>query len=115
MDAITFAGYRDGYGRTTVLWQLGNGVPSRLSTYLDKVNHSPDGFEWGYEGSGPAQLAFAILYAYFSMLGIAGNTKERVMPLYQEFKRDIVAKFPKKGWALTDIQIEDWLKEHTNA
>jgi hypothetical protein len=24
-------------------------------------NHSPDGFEWGYHGSGPAQLALAIL------------------------------------------------------
>lgn len=24
-------------------------------------NHSPDGFEWGYGGSGPAQLALAIL------------------------------------------------------
>lgn len=24
-------------------------------------NHSPDGFNWGYGGSGPAQLALAIL------------------------------------------------------
>lgn len=24
-------------------------------------NHSPDGFSWGYSGSGPAQLALAIL------------------------------------------------------
>ena len=24
-------------------------------------NHSPDGFNWGYAGSGPAQLALAIL------------------------------------------------------
>ena len=26
------------------------------------VNHSPDGFQWGYPGSGPAQLALALLY-----------------------------------------------------
>lgn len=25
------------------------------------INHSPDGFNWGYGGSGPAQLALAIL------------------------------------------------------
>ena len=25
------------------------------------ANHSPDGFNWGYAGSGPAQLALAIL------------------------------------------------------
>lgn len=24
-------------------------------------NHSPDGFNWGYGGSGPAQLALAIM------------------------------------------------------
>lgn len=24
-------------------------------------NHSPDGFNWGYGGSGPAQLALALL------------------------------------------------------
>lgn len=27
----------------------------------DLFNHSPDGFAWGYGGSGPAQLALAIL------------------------------------------------------
>ena len=27
----------------------------------DLVNHSPDGTEWGYAGSGPAQLALALL------------------------------------------------------
>ena len=27
-------------------------------------NHSPDGFEWGYGGSGPAQLALALLLDY---------------------------------------------------
>jgi hypothetical protein len=26
----------------------------------DLYNHSPDGFEWGYHGSGPAQLALAL-------------------------------------------------------
>ncbi|RYC66318.1 DUF6166 domain-containing protein [Spirosoma sordidisoli] len=46
-------------------------------------NHSPDGFAWGYGGSGPAQLALAVLidllptalalqnYQYFKMWIIA--------------------------------------------
>ena len=33
----------------------------RLNPRLDLWNHSPTGFEWGYGGSGPAQLALAIL------------------------------------------------------
>ena len=38
-------------------------------------NHSPDGFSWGYGGSGPAQLALAV------MLEINGKAFG-----YQEFK-----------------------------
>jgi hypothetical protein len=36
-----------------------NGRP--LPLRLDLWNHSPTGFEFGYGGSGPAQLALAIL------------------------------------------------------
>ena len=36
-----------------------DGVP--LNPRLDLRNHSPTGLEWGYCGSGPAQLALAIL------------------------------------------------------
>jgi hypothetical protein len=31
-----------------------------LPLCLEIINHSPDGFEWGYGGSGPAQLALAL-------------------------------------------------------
>ncbi len=36
-----------------------------LGPRLDLANHSPDGFSWGYGGSGPAQLALAILADHF--------------------------------------------------
>ena len=39
-----------------------NDVPLRL--YLEYCNHSPTGFEWGYGGSGPSQLAFCILLQF---------------------------------------------------
>jgi hypothetical protein len=42
-------------------------------------NHSPDGFECGYAGSGPAQLALAILLA-------AGVEDARAERLHQRFK-----------------------------
>lgn len=47
-------------------------------------NHSPDGFSWGYSGSGPAQAALAI------MLEIQGNPNFPVH--YQEFKEHILTK-----------------------
>lgn len=43
-------------------------------------DHSPDGFSWGYGGSGPAQLALAI------MLELTGKADG-----YQEFKWKVIA------------------------
>ena len=46
------------------------------------MNHSPDGFNWGYGGSGPAQLALAILLA-------AGLTSRQALTHYQRFKWEL--------------------------
>ena len=46
-------------------------------------NHSPDGFAWGYGGSGPAQLALAI------MLKLTGEANG-----YQDFKFRFVTTLP---------------------
>lgn len=47
-------------GRATVVAYSGHERRS-LPKRHDLVNHSPAGFEWGYCGSGPAQLAVALL------------------------------------------------------
>ena len=46
--------------------------------------HSPTGFEWGYGGSGPAQLALALMLE-------AGLTDEEATRLYQPFKFQVIA------------------------
>lgn len=46
-------------------------------------NHSPDGFNWGYSGSGPSQLALAII------LKLTGKPDG-----YQNFKLSQIAKLP---------------------
>ena len=46
-------------------------------------NHSPDGFNWGYGGSGPAQLALAVI------LELTGKAEG-----YQEFKWQTIATLP---------------------
>jgi Family of unknown function (DUF6166) len=45
---------------TIVEAQTPAGAWHRLDPRLDLHNHSPTGFEWGYGGSGPAQLALAL-------------------------------------------------------
>ena len=46
-------------------------------------NHSPDGFNWGYGGSGPAQLALAVV------LKLTGKADG-----YQDFKSKTIACIP---------------------
>lgn len=56
-------------------------------------NHSPDGFNWGYGGSGPAQLALAILLKYMP--------EEIAVKVYQTFKFNVVAKWPQHDFEVT--------------
>ncbi len=65
----------------------------------DAVNHSPDGLSWGYLGSGPAQLAAAILMELF-------GDWQRVAPLHQRFKEEFVAKLPLgTNWAADGTEL----------
>jgi len=66
------------------------------------TRHSPDGFEWGYGGSGPSDFALNILLAY---TGIATADK-----LYQDFKWQFIANMPKAGGTITKEQILSWLE-----
>lgn len=61
---------------------------------LDLFNHSPTGLNWGYAGSGPAQLALAIL------ADCLGNN-ELAVRLHQAFKRRVVARFDDK-WSIDE-------------
>jgi Family of unknown function (DUF6166) len=75
-----------------------NGRP--LNPRLDLYNHSPTGFEWGYCGSGPAQLALAILADHLA-------DDQQALNVYQRFKWAVIAELPKRGWTLTSQQIQE--------
>lgn len=78
-----------------------------LPLRLDLANHSPDGFAWGYSGSGPAQLALALLADYYAHAGVIDST----LGHYQAFKAEVIAPLAQdEGWRLSDEQITDWLR-----
>ena len=85
-----------------------------LDPRLDLRNHSPTGFEWGYGGSGPAQLALAILADH---LNVPKAKEGSWVPFqhYQQFKFDVISKLPKDEWTITSDEIERWLKEKGTA
>jgi hypothetical protein len=64
-------------------------------------NHSPDGFNWGYEGSGPAQLAIAIMLLYLE--------PTKAGQVYQKFKREVIAKLPVRESFWIKIDIDKWI------
>ena len=89
----TYEGKREGYAADVTV----NGRP--LNPRLDLWNHSPTGFEWGYGGSGPAQLALAILADHL-------DDDDEAVRLHQDFKRDVVAGLNSRQWTLTSDQIQ---------
>ncbi|HWG47976.1 MAG TPA: DUF6166 domain-containing protein [Gemmataceae bacterium] len=64
----------------------------------DLRNHSPDGFEWGYGGSGPAQLALALAADVLS-------DDDKAQDIYQRLKFKLVGGLPHDSWVLTEGRI----------
>ena len=73
-----------------------NGAP--LDPRTDLRRYSSDRFEWGYEGSGPHQLALAILADHFGDDGRAQNSSRLFMEV-------LVAELKGDEWKLTDEQV----------
>ena len=80
-----------------------------LALRLEVWNHSPTGFEWGYGGSGPAQLALAIL------VELTRPNVQEAVELHQAFKRDVIARLPRDGWSLTEAEVFNWIVGHYQA
>lgn len=78
------------------------------------AHHSPQGFAWGYNGSGPADLALAIL-AYSLQ-----ETPEHSLSdaptwcwaAHQDFKNQVIAWIPtltEEYWYLDGTYVDTWL------
>jgi hypothetical protein len=70
------------------------------------IYHSPTGFEWGYSGSGPADLALNIVAA------LIGENVARERGIYQEFKRKFISEMPREGGTIYKADVITWLKGH---
>jgi hypothetical protein len=73
-----------------------------LDPRFDLKRLSPTGFEWTYEGNGPAQLALALLADHL-------GDDARALQLYEPFMRAVVAELD-NSWELTSAEIDATLK-----
>jgi len=84
------------------------------------VHHSPDGFEFGYGGSGPADLALNVCQWYLESIHyhgektqcFDGNCFSLAWILHQEFKREIIANVPHRGVFIPMVTIRAWFEAH---
>ena len=67
-------------------------------------NHSPGGFNWGYAGSGPAQLALALLLEVTDDVQIARAH-------YNDFTYEVIGRVTSQetDWELKEQKIVEWL------
>lgn len=67
-----------------------------------QVKHSPTGFNWGYMGSGPADLARSILADHLGRIPHPA--------IYQRFKEMFVGRLPQGGaWEVTADEVDAYL------
>lgn len=99
---------QDGTARVNVCDDRGQIRPLDIQRSLFVANKSPTGFEWGYGGSGPAQLALAILLDALADI-------EHATRLFQAFKWAKIAGYPKHGFVITEDEVLSWCAAHIGA
>ena len=97
----TYTGRRTAGGCAVTVSDDGGEHP--LAPRLDLRRHSLTGFEWGYGGSGPAQLALALAADVLADDAAAVDA-------YQRLKFRVVAPLAADGWTQTEAEHADALR-----
>lgn len=101
MSPVIYRGTRDENQTAHVTKQIDDLEPAPLDMRNDLRLHA-DSPEWGYQGSGPRQLATALL------ADVMGD--EFAAELAQRFKQEVIAKLPREGFEITAEAVEEWAK-----
>lgn len=82
------------------------------------THHSPTGYEWGYGGSGPADLALNICEIILNRLDyqgervkcFEGDCWDKAFELHQEFKRQFIAAADRDNATIPYDAVAEWVK-----
>lgn len=99
-DTRAYHGLRLDNGRCVVTCP--DGALLELAPSLALIRHSRTGWEWGYLGSGPAQLALALLLDHL------GNAHAAIH-WHQAFKHDFVSTWRRDSWVLPVEDLRRWI------
>lgn len=84
------------------------------------VHHSPDGYEFGYAGSGPADLALNCCQLYLNITDYEGQQTNcydgrcwsLAFAIHQDFKHAFIASATNEGCTIPFADLDDWFKSH---
>jgi len=99
IPALAYIGVRRDTGCTVLAIDDFAQAGRLLAPRLDLASQSPNGFEWGDGGSGPAQLALALLADHLA-------DDDAALQLYQSFKWSVIAPLREPRWALRAEDLE---------
>ena len=104
---VRYTGRREGIDtacKSTVAVEYPTGSRPLRSSTLGRAK-SPDGFNWGYGGSGPAALAHSILVNI-----LKAEHRPTADTIYQDFKREVIATLPlDAGFTLDASTVRSWV------
>ena len=83
-----------------VLWRTLEGEAHASIPHA--ARHSPTGIEWGYGGSGPADLALSVLLALAD--------EQTANALYHRFEHEVLASVPEAGGVLRAANVRGWIE-----
>ena len=107
-DLVYFGEKNGDPGPQKVMVKVDYEEGGKVTEELEHVEqHSPDGFNWGYGGSGPADLALSILADFCDRKRMPEDIAEKY---HQAFKSDFVAQFGDK-FEIDDYTIGKWIDE----
>ena len=100
-------------------WRAPDGT-ARSSIPQRHVHYAPKGFDWGFGGSGPADLALNVLALFLPLApdatGVAlrdgSSVSEAAWTLHQAFKYDLIATLPRAGGDISAKTIRAWITTH---
>lgn len=91
------------------------------------ILHSPTGFEWGYGGQGPADLALSILvdhlgeahkiprqaFLTYDYRAEQAIERTRAWQLHRPFLWEVIAGLDRRGFVLPASAVEAWLRSQS--
>ena len=100
-------------------WRAPDGT-ARSSIPQRHIHYAPMGFDWGFGGSGPADLALNVLALFLPLtpdatgvvLRDGSSISEAAWALHQEFKYDLIATLPRAGGDISARSIRAWITKH---